>query len=323
MTDLSLIQIINGNNYLNVNRSLAHKIGLNEAIILSELCDKYDFFLKDNSLITIDSTCGWFYLTMEKIYERTTLTKRQQIAAINRLVELRLIKTRIFGQPSKKYFFIDQNEILALLVVDSQRGNGEISKKESRCNKMSHLAVTKCHSKQLQNVTPIYKEQNPRSKNPEVKKDIVSLKSAVGRTLEPKRKYKLDDEQQGVVDWLKDRLEKTNEDTLCFWAKSYEFDNIEAAYLEAKSRNPDNLGAYINKLLKSGAKLGDSLTKKCKEFAEDFVEASGWGSTKIIKDFFVYFDGKMKQEISLNQDPDNFSRQLLSIYSHLKTKNQV
>ena len=320
MSDLSLLSILNGNNYLCANRSLAHTIGLHEAIILTEIIDKYEFFKLNDELKQIGDTDGWFFLTMEKIFERTSLTERQQRPAINNLIKLGFITTRTYGQPSKRYFNINQNALLALFALDQKRDKHLSSKKVCRDDKMSPLEITKCHPYGLQNVIPINKEQNPRIKNPELRKDNVSLKSRPSKTMEAAKKFKLTLEQEGAFNWLKQQVKNTSEDTLCYWSKTYDFDKIVSCYHEAKAHNPSNLGGYINKLLKVATNLPSAAQEQCREFAEDFIRENDWLDAKINKNYLTYFEGKTRLEISLAQDPIVFARQVIQIFTNLKTK---
>lgn len=65
-----ILSLANGNNWFSVNRDIARAVGLNAAIMLSEVINKYEFFKEKGSLEN-----GWFYLTIEDAEERTTLAR--------------------------------------------------------------------------------------------------------------------------------------------------------------------------------------------------------------------------------------------------------
>ena len=139
---MDLFQLLNGNNYAVFNRNIAHEIGLNETLVLSEILDKYSYFKKEGKLVLAPGEKGeWFYLTAETIFERTTLTKKQQQAAIEKLIILGFIKKTGFGLPYQRHFQLCEEKISEFI----------ISINFSRSDKRSPQEVTKG------NFTHIYK----------------------------------------------------------------------------------------------------------------------------------------------------------------------
>lgn len=95
----SLLQLINPDNTMSVNRYLAHSIGMAETIIYSALISKYTYYRDNNK--TFD---GWFYSTIEDLQESTTYGRKIQTSAIKKLSELGLIETKLMGMPARRYF---------------------------------------------------------------------------------------------------------------------------------------------------------------------------------------------------------------------------
>lgn len=95
----SLLQLINPDNTMSVNRYLAHSIGMAETIIYSALISKYTYYRENNK--TFD---GWFYSTIEDLQESTTYGRKIQSSAIKKLSELGLIETKLMGMPARRYF---------------------------------------------------------------------------------------------------------------------------------------------------------------------------------------------------------------------------
>lgn len=89
---MSIISALNANNYGIYNRNLAHKIGLVESIILSELINAWEYF--QDGHVTIKGEKGWFFITIEDLQARTSLSREQQDRAINSLIGQNLIKKR-------------------------------------------------------------------------------------------------------------------------------------------------------------------------------------------------------------------------------------
>ena len=121
---MNLFTLLNSNNYFSVNREVAHKIGLNTAILLSEIIDKHVYFEKKGLLDD-----GWFYLTVEVVEERTTLAKDAQFGAVKKLVELGLIECKQRGMPAKRNFRVNVQEIEKMF---AERGNSSNKKEETR-----------------------------------------------------------------------------------------------------------------------------------------------------------------------------------------------
>ncbi len=110
MSHVSLLQLLNASNFLCLNRDMIKAIGLHETIMLSEICDKYDYFFKSCQLQD-----KWFYLTVDSVEERTTLSRFQQESAIKKLIKLEFIQIKVFGLPAKRHFLINEEKIMQFL----------------------------------------------------------------------------------------------------------------------------------------------------------------------------------------------------------------
>ena len=97
----ALLQLINPDNTISINRPLAHAIGMAETVIYSALISKYTYYRDNNR-----SFDGWFYSTIDDLKESTTYSRKVQDTAINRLVEYGLIEFKLMGMPAKRYFRI-------------------------------------------------------------------------------------------------------------------------------------------------------------------------------------------------------------------------
>lgn len=99
-----------------VNKKLAVKIGLEETILLSDLITKQQYFLERGEL-----TDGFFYNTSENLTKDTGLTYYQQKSRISKLEKLELIETNLIGMPAKLHFKIQENNVLSVLEVCTDR----------------------------------------------------------------------------------------------------------------------------------------------------------------------------------------------------------
>ncbi len=98
----SLIELLRSDGSIVINKTLAKNIGLNEAIIYSELLSRYCYFSNRNEL-TAD---GYFFNTVKDLEDGTTLNDYSQRKAIKKLEELGLIKYDKRDLPAKRYFKI-------------------------------------------------------------------------------------------------------------------------------------------------------------------------------------------------------------------------
>lgn len=114
---MSLFSLLNGRNYGVYNRSVAKEIGLKTTVFLSELIDKYEYFLSQEALVSLRDEEGlWFYVLVDDMEDRTTLGEKEQRSCIDHLVALGLIKKTVAGQPAKRYFQINEEKIQQFLI---------------------------------------------------------------------------------------------------------------------------------------------------------------------------------------------------------------
>lgn len=108
---MGVIELLSSDNYIIVNKTIAHEIGLNEAILLGELASEYKFWKNNNELVDGDL----FYSKIENIEENTTLTGKQQRTAIKNLMDKDIISVKVKGLPAKRYFKINELKIFEIL----------------------------------------------------------------------------------------------------------------------------------------------------------------------------------------------------------------
>lgn len=71
--------------------------------MLSEIYTEYTYWKDRNEL----QQGGWFYSTVENIYNNTGLSKHQQLVACKELESYGIIKIKYYGMPKKRYFKFD------------------------------------------------------------------------------------------------------------------------------------------------------------------------------------------------------------------------
>lgn len=204
--------LMNPSNTMSFNRFFAHAVGSNETIIYFSLVSKWQYYMNNNML----DEEGFFYATATDIQESTTLTKRQQIPVINRLVEIGLIETKMAGLPKRKYFkvlatensaeilqqIINKGEIIAkglhnksqkrdktqkLQNVTSSSNAAENADKPHKVQKLQNVTTgsdkmlpleeTKCNDSRLQNVPSVGDKMSPLYKSKDNNLKYNNLKS--------------------------------------------------------------------------------------------------------------------------------------------------
>lgn len=101
-------------NYWVVNKAVAKVIGVEAALFLSDIIDKYDYH-KDRNKCVIRNNVNYFYYTSKDIEENTTLNYNSQKKCIKVLEEYGLIESRLIGTPAKLHFTILENKFCDFL----------------------------------------------------------------------------------------------------------------------------------------------------------------------------------------------------------------
>lgn len=91
-------------------RPLIRKFNLNSAVMLSEIYSEYTYWRDRNEL----QPGGWFFSTVENIYNNTGLSKHQQLTACKELEAYGVIKIRYYGMPKKRYFKLVTSKLTEL-----------------------------------------------------------------------------------------------------------------------------------------------------------------------------------------------------------------
>lgn len=153
---ISFFQLINPDNTMSYNRFIAHAIGSTETIIYFSLIAKMTYYFKNGML----DDEGFFYATSIDIQESTTFTKRQQIPAINRLVEIGLIETKLAGLPKKKYFkVLNKQELLLQLIEKGEKIADNLRNNRNKCDKTQKLQNVTSSSNAAENADKPHKVQ--------------------------------------------------------------------------------------------------------------------------------------------------------------------
>lgn len=137
---MDILDYLANDNYVIVNKDLIKILGLKEAVLIGELCREYRYWKRENKLED-----NMFYSSINNIEDNTGLSAYEQREAIKSLENCGVLITQLKGMPAKKYFEINDSQLLKILT--------------SRCEKTSHQDVKKLHSNNNKN----NKETNNKS----------------------------------------------------------------------------------------------------------------------------------------------------------------
>lgn len=96
-----LFDLLRADGSVVINKKLARGIGIQPAIMYSELLSKHKYF-KDRYMLKD----GWFFNSIENMRKGTCLSEYQQRESIGKLREMGLIEYKLNGMPATRYFKI-------------------------------------------------------------------------------------------------------------------------------------------------------------------------------------------------------------------------
>lgn len=111
MTDMDIANIMAQGNYFTFNKIFARQLGLEEALVLGALINRYKYYY-DKGLL--DEDC-MFYCTVNTLQEDTTLSDYQQRKCFNNLENAGVITTERKGLPAKRYIKLNADKIIDIL----------------------------------------------------------------------------------------------------------------------------------------------------------------------------------------------------------------
>lgn len=127
--------IIRSSNYWTLNKTLVRKLGIETAFLLTNLIEA------EHMMKTKD---GWFFQTIEKLEQISTLSRYKQEKSIKELTDLGLIDVEVKGLPAKRYFRIN-NQKLSEFLLDENKfvKNSQTNVKETNKQECEKIATSK------------------------------------------------------------------------------------------------------------------------------------------------------------------------------------
>ena len=122
----------------NVNKQMAKSVGIEAALLLSELIGKH-LYHKENSQMVSRGGLEYFFYTSDDIEKQTTLSYTLQKKNIKILEKAGFIKTCLMGIPAKLHFTIDENKISEFLKTGIEKNSKLYIKNKDIKNKDKYI----------------------------------------------------------------------------------------------------------------------------------------------------------------------------------------
>lgn len=141
-----MTNILSQNAFWIVNKSIAKEVGLDAALLLSDLVTKQEYFNEE-----------WFFNTADNIEEDTTLSPHQQRKAIKVLIDKGFIETKLKGLPAKQHFKIINSKLLNFLTTCCENIEELYNKNKPNNNKYNKGAEQKNSDTKIKSLFNILK----------------------------------------------------------------------------------------------------------------------------------------------------------------------
>lgn len=122
---MAVLKLLASKNYISTNKYVAKCLGLNEAIILGELAGEQDYF-EENDLLDDE---GFFYITVAKLEDNTTLKESPQRRAIQHLCDVGVLSVKYKGLPRQRLLKINEDRLIE--IVDNYQSNKSLNNKSA------------------------------------------------------------------------------------------------------------------------------------------------------------------------------------------------
>ena len=102
-----LLKLLANGNYIILNRDLIKEIGLDETVLLGELCSEQHYWERKMKL----GKDGFFYSTIENIERQICLKGKKQRTVLNKLKSLNLVDVKYHDMPKKRYVRVNVSQL--------------------------------------------------------------------------------------------------------------------------------------------------------------------------------------------------------------------
>jgi hypothetical protein len=131
------------------------------------------------------------------------------------------------------------------------------------------------------------------------------------------QKYKLSKEQIEIYEWIKNQNINTDENTICYWSKTYDSKRIKEVINFAKKRIAEgqvirNLGGWVQNFLKTEQAVVDDNCKTNQALVKEILFRTNWTDLKVYEKYVK--DAVTGDDLPLTMEPKEFRRALESLF---------
>jgi len=137
---VAISNLLATDSFIIVNKALIRLFGLNEAVMLGELCREYNYWHKQGMLKD-----NMFYSTRENIEENTGLSEHLQRKALNNLIDEDMITVHKQGMPAVNYYTINFDKLFKILTTSDARYERQVIQ-DIQLNNNKQIIVNKKQS---------------------------------------------------------------------------------------------------------------------------------------------------------------------------------
>ena len=119
---MSIKKLLSQNAFWQVNKAMAKLIGVDAALILSDLIAREEYFKSKNMLVSINGN-GYFFVTSDDIENTTTYSYHIQKKCIKVLKEHGMIETFLRGIPAKTHYMVVESKVEECFKSSSEKIN--------------------------------------------------------------------------------------------------------------------------------------------------------------------------------------------------------
>lgn len=131
------------------------------------------------------------------------------------------------------------------------------------------------------------------------------------------RRFPLKKEQQGVFDWLKAQKLNTDDDTLCYWVRTYPIEKLKTAiaFLNHETKRGVSIrtrGGFVRNVLEGKISPVTDTCLENKQFVKDFIEANKWVELEIHEKYVLC--PRTHKEVPLSLEPATFVKAICDLF---------
>ena len=119
---MSIKKLLSQNAFWQVNKAMAKLIGVDSALILSDLIAREEYFKSKNMLVSINGN-GYFFVTSDDIEETTTYSYHIQKKCVKVLKDHGMIETFLRGIPAKTHYRVVESKVEECFKSSSEKIN--------------------------------------------------------------------------------------------------------------------------------------------------------------------------------------------------------